>query len=670
MLTPDTTLQQRYQIVHRIGGGGMGTVYLATDNRLPGRRCAIKEMSPAALAPQDRVWSVEVFRQEAQLLAHLRHPGLTAVTDFFDEGGNWYLVMDYVEGGTLAACLAQMPGGRFPLREALRVMQQLCEVLSYLHSQPNQVIFRDLKPSNVICTPEGQIKLIDFGIARFFKPGKVQDTAFMGTPGYAAPEQYGGMGQSDPRTDIYSLGVLLMQMVTGHDPSAAVSPFPVPGPTTVMPTLPSGVANVIERATQMRPELRYATVAELQAALFTLPDRLTTAQHGTQVMPQPALPPSVSVVRAGLPSLGVWIGLGLAVMLLLLCGGAGILSISQGLIPLDLPGGSLIQGFALESDVSGTTAALVVQPTDTVAPTSQPASSASLSDVPITIAPSTSINPSTATLVPTPSSPPRPVQLAFVKGSVANTDVFVADADGGNQRCVACSACDEAEPSWSPDGRWIVYHSNCAGSYDIWVVGVDGGSSERLTHTDDLDEREPSWSPDGQQIVYRASPLNAGRNEDGDLYVMDYYEDHTYSLGIRGRAPVWSPDGRHLAFMSERDGSWQIYLYGLGDGGTRKITSCTANCRWPAWSPDGRSVIYHATTGPGSVTADTVWIMPLSGGEPISLLSGAHPGRPSWSAAGLIAMNSDNGIERVTEDGRDRRVLIDGQEHWAPTWSR
>lgn len=358
MLVSGECLQQRYRILERIGGGGMGTVYLAEDERLEGRRCAVKEMSPAALALEDREWSIEAFRQEAQLLAQLRHPGLTTVTDFFPDSGNWYLVMDYVEGETLEARLARQPGKRFPVDEALRVTQQLLDVLIYLHSQPSQVIFRDLKPSNVMCTPDGQIKLIDFGIARFFKPGKAQDTALLGTPGYAAPEQFGRMGQTDTRTDIYGLGVFLHQMVTGFDPCAAASPFPVPDPRVTMPSTPLQVAQVIQRATQLRPELRYGSVAEMQSDLFPTSSSFTP-YTSTQVMPQsPGVPAGVQKSKRRLS--GVWIGLGVAAVGALLCGGAAVMAYSLGLFPLS-PG------------VTPTAAPLVSKstPAPTVEPTAQ-----------------------------------------------------------------------------------------------------------------------------------------------------------------------------------------------------------------------------------------------------------------------------------------------------------
>ena len=285
MLQPGMFLQNRYHILQRLGGGGMGVVYLAEDSRLPGRRCAIKEMSPDQLPAPDRNWAIQAFQQEAQMLANLKHPGLTLVTDYFPEHSNWYLVMDFIEGETLEARLAKAPGGRLPVEEALRITRQLCEVLTYLHNQNPPVIFRDLKPSNVMLTLQGEVKLIDFGIARFFKPGQTRDTVNLGTPGYAAPEQYGKMGlQSGPRADVYSLGALLLQMVTGYDPVTAPTPIPLPDPRSVMHTIPPHITAVITQATQIQPDLRYGSIREMQQALFP-PTYTLPPQPYSQVPP-------------------------------------------------------------------------------------------------------------------------------------------------------------------------------------------------------------------------------------------------------------------------------------------------------------------------------------------------------------------------------------------------
>lgn len=268
MLAPGTILQDRYRILRQIGGGGMGVVYLTDDQRLLGRRCAIKQMTPEQLPAQDRAWAAQAFQQEAQMLARLQHPGLTAVTDFFSERGDLFLVMDYVEGETLDDWLQRVPGQRLPLPQALDILRQLCDVLEYLHAQNPPVVFRDLKPGNLMFNAQGQLKLIDFGIARFFKIGQARDTMNLGTPGYAAPEQYGGKGQTDPRSDIYALGVLLHQLLTGYDPTA--TPFNLPSARSLNPTISPQVDAVIQRALQMQPGLRYQFVSEFRQALLAL----------------------------------------------------------------------------------------------------------------------------------------------------------------------------------------------------------------------------------------------------------------------------------------------------------------------------------------------------------------------------------------------------------------
>ena len=298
MLTPNILLQNRYRIIRSIGGGGMAEVYLAEDRRLSGRECAIKEFSPGQLTPQDRSWATMAFQQEAQLLARFRHPGIVGVRDYFEEGGNWYLVMDYVPGRSLEQWLEQTPGG-LPLTIALNYIVQLCAVLDYLHTQTPPVVFRDLKPGNVMVTDSGEIKLIDFGIARFFKPGQTRNTINLGTPGYASPE-HGGQGQTDPRSDIYSLGVMLHQMVTGYDPTA--TPFTLPPTRSLNPAVPLVLESAIQKAIQLRPNDRFQTVAEFKQALQPISQPIGS-QGGTQVIPGSGSGPGrLSSVHRGINS--------------------------------------------------------------------------------------------------------------------------------------------------------------------------------------------------------------------------------------------------------------------------------------------------------------------------------------------------------------------------------
>ncbi|MBN1872755.1 MAG: PD40 domain-containing protein, partial [Anaerolineae bacterium] len=281
---------------------------------------------------------------------------------------------------------------------------------------------------------------------------------------------------------------------------------------------------------------------------------------------------------------------------------------------------------------------------------------------------------SSPTPVPTVVSThtPIPVEtlLAYVRGNVGSTDVYVADAEGQSQRCVACESCDEAEPAWFPDGSAVVYQSNCGESYDLWRVAVGRGSPVQITKTSTEDEREPDVSPDGQWIVYRSNADGSERNSDGALMVCDIEGGNVHGLGIRGRSPVWSPDGERIALMSEADGGWEIYVYAVRSGVASRLTSCSANCRWPDWSPDGQYVTYHSTTGANTTTADTIWYVPVNGGNAVRIVSGASAGRPSWSSTGWVVFNSDRGIEIARVDGSGRRTLIEEDMYWAPVWSR
>ncbi|MBV9231494.1 MAG: serine/threonine protein kinase, partial [Chloroflexi bacterium] len=215
-------LRQRYRTLCQLGQGGMGAVYKAEDIELGDRIVAVKEMSLRALSQQEEEEAAQAFKREALLLAGLMHPNLPRIYDHFAEAGRWYLVMDFIEGETLEDYLGKAPGGKLPVKEVLEIGIQLCTVLDYLHTRQPAIIFRDLKPSNIMRTPAGQLYLIDFGIARHFKPGQAKDTTAFGSPGYAAPEQY-GKTQTTPSADLYSLGALLHEALTGIDPS--ITPF-------------------------------------------------------------------------------------------------------------------------------------------------------------------------------------------------------------------------------------------------------------------------------------------------------------------------------------------------------------------------------------------------------------------------------------------------------------
>ncbi len=296
LLPPQTLLAGRYIILRRVGRGGMGAVYQAADSRIVGKCWAVKELSDAAITdPLERQQAIEAFRREATMLAALDHPNLPKVIDHFSESGKQYLVMDFIEGQTLAERLAEAGGQPLPVAEVLGWTEQLCEVLTYLHTRTPPIIFRDLKPANIMVTPQGVVKLIDFGIVRHFKPGKTADTAYLGTAGYAPREQY-GKGQTDARSDIYALGATLHYLLTGQDPTN--HPFHFDAVQQLNRQVPPLVAAAIMKALADLPADRWQSVAEFRAALQ--PAAGSLAEPGPQKLPfisPPNLLPKVMPVQ-------------------------------------------------------------------------------------------------------------------------------------------------------------------------------------------------------------------------------------------------------------------------------------------------------------------------------------------------------------------------------------
>ncbi len=219
-LVPNTVFKGRYRIIAKVGTGGFGSVYKAADVPREGHLVAIKEVSLKGLHSQAVIQVADAFHREVDFLSQLSHPSLPRLYEHFSTQEHWYLVMDFIEGQTLEEYQNKARNRRLLLSEVLAVGLQLCTVLEYLHSQQPPIVFRDLKPANIIRTSSAQLYLIDFGIARHFKLGQPKDTTALGSIGYSAPEQY-GKAQTTPRADIYSLGAVLHQLLTAKDPSEA-----------------------------------------------------------------------------------------------------------------------------------------------------------------------------------------------------------------------------------------------------------------------------------------------------------------------------------------------------------------------------------------------------------------------------------------------------------------
>jgi serine/threonine protein kinase len=251
-------LQNRWEILSHLGQGGMGTVYMARDLRLANRQCVVKKLRDDFFRQEDKEKALLFFQREAFVLSRLQHPNIVHILDYFEENGDYFLVMEYVEGENLQQLL-QAQNEPFPEAQVLTWAQQISEVLHYLHSHDPPVIYRDLKPSNVMIDNLGRVKLVDFGIARPFQEDS--DNTHVVSAGYSPPEQY--WGAADPRSDIYALGATMYFLLTTHEPLALQTSFPRKG----NPKVSERVDHLVQRATSQDIWLRFQTAPEMKEAI-------------------------------------------------------------------------------------------------------------------------------------------------------------------------------------------------------------------------------------------------------------------------------------------------------------------------------------------------------------------------------------------------------------------
>jgi serine/threonine-protein kinase len=272
-------LRDRYEIIDLVGQGGMGAVYKADDLRLRGRICAVKEILPELIsAPGMEDQAHDQFYREASILSRLDHPNLPKVSDFFNQDGREYLVMDFIPGQDLRQLVeeARRHDTFLPEENVLAWAGQLCDALTYLHTQDPAVLHRDIKPSNIKLTPRGVVKLVDFGLVKLLKPDESRTVTVVqgrGTVAYTPLEQYGGdTGHTDVRSDIFSLGATMYHLLTGQPPADAKQRFLKPGslvpPRDINPRVSLRTERVILAAIAQHPDDRPATVDAFRALLF------------------------------------------------------------------------------------------------------------------------------------------------------------------------------------------------------------------------------------------------------------------------------------------------------------------------------------------------------------------------------------------------------------------
>jgi serine/threonine protein kinase len=398
LLGSHAILQNRYEIMSLLGCGGMGAVYLALDHRLGQNRVAVKENLDTSQQAATQ------FQQEANVLAQLDHPNLPKVIDHFIEPtGRQYLVMEYIAGDDLATAVKQR--GALPEAQVLAWADELLDALIYLHEQPQPILHRDIKPSNVKITPKGKVKLVDFGLVKFYSPANPYTATLVhgrGSPGYAPPEQHNPAGHTDARSDIYALGATLYHLLTGEAPATATDRIANPTgfllPRHINAAIAPATEAVILRAIELPMSHRFQTAREMRRALHGV-------QTGTQA--QAAVPPVVPPsVQGSLQSPWLWVGMGALFVVGLVCIAA--VFFVQRSQATSVQATNTAQAAKNATVAAGAT--LAAQPTATPAPTELPPA------------------PNETSIPPTepPAASPTPLSLPTPSPAQAVRDYYVA----------------------------------------------------------------------------------------------------------------------------------------------------------------------------------------------------------------------------------------------------
>ncbi len=558
-LTPGTRLGP-YEIAAPLGAGGMGEVYRARDSRL-GRDVAIKVL-PARVAstPGFR----ERFAREARAISAVEHPHICALYDVGTDGVVDYLVMQYIDGETLAERIGRGP---IPAPEAITLARQIAAGLEAAHERG--ILHRDLKPSNIKLTPDGIVKILDFGLAKTLSATpdgagvapSIAETALtetgviVGSAGYMSPEQTLG-GAVDRRTDVWAFGCVLFEMLSGRPAFDGRGVAQVlaavvgqePDWTTLPATTPGRVRDLLRRCLRKDPARRVRDIGDA---------RLELEDADSAEAQAPALERAGPARRRS--AVVAW-------------SIAGTLAVtSAGLLLARLPARSRAgpaMRFSAVTNLSGVEA--------------QPALS------------------------------PDGRSVAFVSNRDGQWDIYVGLVAGGSLVRITNDANVELRPRWSPDGARLLFSRlNDAGIYDVWVVSALGGAARRLV----LNGAYPTWSPDGETIAYSAG---------GVIWFCDASGENPRPVTrpeppLAHFQPAFSHDGRKLAFVRRTSGPYsELAIVELRTGTVRTITRDGALAWSPVWSPADR-FIYFASSRGGTTN---VWKIPSASGEPEQITAG------------------------------------------------
>lgn len=611
-LTPGTLLNERYRIVAVLGQGGMGSVYRAIDEKLH-TSVAVKEN--LFLAEE----YTRQFQREASILASLRHPNLPRVGDYSSiPGQGQYLIMDFVEGEDLRKRIERL--GTLPEKDVVITGMIICDALTYLHTRQPSVIHRDIKPGNIKITPEGDVYLVDFGLAKVaMGPQATITGARAMTPGYSPPEQY-GTARTDARSDIYSLGATLYAALTGSIPEDGLERITgksrlIPL-TTLNPSISPQLAETIEKALEVDTDDRYQTADEFKEALLEAAG-LSHLQH-----PKIAVsPPPIDVLSPNNEE-GIFQPLGgddgkifqkagtrAACLPITILAIIGVVMVVLSLVLPGQPGKNISQLF------------IPVPITNTASPTTYTTPGVAT----VTKTPSPSQTSTLVNNIPTDNVPVSPTsevisnaigggngEIAFASDRSGIMQIWIMNVDGSYQRQLTSIEKGACQPSWSPDGQQIAFISPCAKKstyYEgtvIYIMNADGSDIQPLNVTPSLaGDFDPAWSPDGKRMAFTS--LRTGTRHIFVVNLEDGQPQEISNTPYADMHPSWDPGGKQLAFARFTNKSSIWVAMDTGRYSSQFTESGNFNDLWPAWSPSGDLIFFSQSDPKGNA----YWLVSL-----------------------------------------------------------
>lgn len=647
MLQNDSLVGQKmgdYQVLEELGRGGMAVVYKAQHLQL-GRYEALKVLHPHLLRDQE---IVQRFSQEARAAANLYHSNIATIYNVIQQNGHFIISMEYVEGRSLEQIIAEE--GVLSLERTIHILRQVSQALDYAHSR--HLIHRDIKPANILVRMDDYAVVTDFGIAKAVSGSgmttNLTQSGIIGTPAYMSPEHIRGE-EVDYRTDLYSLGIVCYEMLSGVSPFdntttasivyAQLNTFPS-SIRQLNTNLPEYVGAAIRRMLAKRPENRFQSATAFVEALAGKSSfqPMASPKNKTEILPpdqgasspsypppnQPAAPPPPyappsqpswnpqavppSQQEAKKPKT-IWfiLGGGFALLFLFAVVAAGVLFLPRIL-------GSE-NGAASDGGSSSDNANLI----------------------------------------------------AFTSERDGNAEIYTMRPDGSEQINLTKSPSEDFRPMWSPDGTKIAFHSyeagDVGGNAEIYSMNADGSNWVRLTRHEAAD-KFPCWSPDGEKLAFVS-------DRDGDYEVYTMAKDGAQVTQLtdnpaRDYFPAWSPDGKRIVFESNRDGKFELFMMDADGSNVVKLTDDPSRDRYAAWSPDGSKIAFTSERS----GQPEIWIIDVNS-RSLTQVTRDGGRSPYWSPDGnRLAFVLNDNIYVIDQDGNNKVQLTYAVKDRNPNWMR